>query len=356
MSARAAWAIVIGGSAGALTPLREIVSSLPSELPAACFVVIHTSASGGIHLPTVISRWTKWSVTGVGPPEPVLAGHLYVAQANHHLRVTPGGVQGTREPREHHVRPAVDVLFRSAARVYGPRTIAVVISGYGGDGAAGAITVRARRGTVIVQTPEEADVPNMPARTLATATVDRVAPAAEIASIIQDTIRGAEVAAAGGGGMAEEDEVRAIIAEDIREQKRGARNRQTTVVSCPDCGGVMWQTDIGEFIDFSCHIGHRYAFDTLLVQKTEELEAALVTALRLLKEKAILLRQTASRARGNGQTQAAERLDEQASVDERYAEVLQRDLLEAEPNALSDAAVDEEVARADGKDVRPPEQ
>jgi hypothetical protein len=70
-----------------------------------------------------------------------------------------------------------------------------------------------------------------------------------------------------------------------------------------------------------------------------------VTALPLLREKSILLHQTAQRARTNGQARAAERLEEQAAIDERYAEVLRTKLLEAEPSALSNAAIDEEVRR-----------
>ena len=72
------------------------------------------------------------------------------------------------------------------------------------------------------------------------------------------------------------------------------------------------------------------------------------TALRLLREKSILLRQTAARARTNGQQRAAESLDEQAAIDERYAELLRTQLLEAEPSALSNAAVDEELRRIQG--------
>jgi two-component system chemotaxis response regulator CheB len=348
MSAAAEWVIVIGGSAGALTSLRTIVSALPSDAPAACCVVIHTSASGGVHLPDIIRRWTSWTVKGVSSAEPLRAGHIYVARPNLHLKLTAAGIEGTREVREHHVRPAVDVLFRSAARAFGSRGIAIILSGYGGDGAAGAIAIHAHRGTVIVQRPDDAEVPGMPDRTIATAPVDHVVSAGEIAGIIKSVMRRVEISAEGGEMANDDQAVRTVIAEDIREQERGARNGQTAVVSCPDCGGVMWQTDLGQFVDFACHVGHRYSSDTLMVQKTEQLEAALVTALRLLREKSILLRQTAARARTNGQQRAAESLDEQAAIDERYAELLRTQLLEAEPSALSNAAVDEELRRIQG--------
>ncbi len=348
MTTSAEWLIVIGGSAGSLTPLRTVIASLPQDLSAACLVVIHTSATGGGYLPSIMRRWTRWPVAAVDAPLPLHAGSIYIAAPDRHLKVNAGGVESTREVREHHVRPAVDVLFRSAARAFGPQTIAIVLSGYDGDGAAGALAVRARGGTVIVQDPREAEVPGMPLRTRATGAVSHVAPATKIGALVQQAISRGYLAA--GGSAMTHEEVREVIVEDIREQERGARNGKTAVLSCPECGGVMWQSAQGNFVDFACHIGHRYTGDTLLVQKTEQLEAALVTALRLLKEKAILLRQTANRARRNGQLRAAERLDEQAAVDERYADVLQHDLLEAEPSALSNAAVDEDVTRVEGEE------
>ena len=271
-----------------------------------------------------------------------MAGHVYVSGPDRHLKVTPGGIETTREPREHHTRPAIDPLFRSAARIFGPRTIAVVLSGYGGDGAAGVIAVHSRRGTVVAQEPADAEVPSMPRRAIETGYVTMVVPGREIAATIGRIMSRVEVAA-GGREMPLEDEVKRQIAHDIHEQERGGRNGKTALVTCPDCGGTMWQTDEGSFVDFSCHIGHRYSADTLMVEKTEHLEAALGTALRLLKEKAMLLRHSATRARANGNERAAERLDEQASVDERYAGVLQRELLEAEPSALSNAMIEEET-------------
>jgi two-component system chemotaxis response regulator CheB len=115
------WAIVIGGSAGALTPLRTIVRMLPAEAPAACFVVIHTSAWGGGHIADIVRRESQLTITRVAGPERVRRGCVYIAGPDRHLRVTPGGIDSTREAREHHVRPAVDVLFRSAARAFGAR-------------------------------------------------------------------------------------------------------------------------------------------------------------------------------------------------------------------------------------------
>ena len=145
--------------------------------------------------------------------------------------------------------------------------------------------------------------------------------------------------------LRDDETITAAIAEDIRNQIAGKRDGELSVLSCPDCGGVLWQMDKGRLMDFQCHIGHRYTADTMLVQKTEQLEAALVAALRLLKEKAILLRQTAERAKERGDTPGAERLTEQSELDLRHAELLQRELLEGEPSSLSNAHVEDDVAR-----------
>jgi two-component system chemotaxis response regulator CheB len=190
-----AWAIVIGGSAGALTPLRTVVRTLPADISAAVFVVIHTSASGGGHLADIVRRESPLTITKVAAPERARGGCVYVASPDRHLRVTPDGIESTLEAREHHLRPAVDVLFRSAARAFGARTIGIVLSGYGSDGAAGAISIKAHGGTLIVQDPADAEVPAMPRRTVAATRVDYVVPAASISEVIRRVISRVEAAA-----------------------------------------------------------------------------------------------------------------------------------------------------------------
>ena len=97
----------------------------------------------------------------------------------------------------------------------------------------------------------------------------------------------------------------------------------------------------GPVLRFRCHVGHAFAPEVLLSQKSEELETALWSSLRLLKEKATLTLQLANRTRtsGNGKAaQAAERIAEQAELDERHARVIQ-ELLEAMPSPMDQAAV-----------------
>jgi two-component system chemotaxis response regulator CheB len=344
-SSSAPWLIVVGGSAGALEGLKEILRALVPEIPASVLVVIHTTEAGGNYVPQILSRVTSLKVTLAEDGAPIAAGHVYVAPAGLHLKARKGQIELNRGPREHHTRPAVDVLFRSAAWHYGDRVVGVVLSGHGSDGAAGALAIRARGGRIVAQSPTEALARSMPQRAIDAAGADLVATARDIgnhlAALAADTppSRGVE------SMLRDDDTITATIQQHIRDQIAGKRDGATSVMSCPDCGGVLWQMDKGRVLDFQCHIGHRYAADTLLVQKTEQLEAALVAALRLLKEKGILLRQSAERARQRGDGSGAARLEEQAELDLKHAELLQRQLLESEPSSLSNATVEDDVER-----------
>src|SRR5215203_1940795 len=110
-----------------------------------------------------------------------------------------------------------------------------------------------------------------------------------------------------------DDDNRRVIDSDIESQSNNRRTHQSTVYSCPDCGGVLWEFDDG----FECHTGHRWPPDGLLMRQTQELRSALMAAVRLLKEKATLLRQMGRKAAATSasgallESQAAE-LDDQA--------------------------------------------
>ena len=138
-----------------------------------------------------------------------------------------------------------------------------------------------------------------------------------------------------------EERLQEVIAEDFVEQASDGRTEETTIFTCPDCGGVLWQSAEGPVLRFRCHVGHAFAPEVLLSQKSEELETALWSSLRLLKEKATLTLQLANRTRssGNGKAaQAADRIAEQAELDERHVRVIQ-ELLEAMPSPMDQAAV-----------------
>ena len=130
--------------------------------------------------------------------------------------------------------------------------------------------------------------------------------------------------------MGDEERLQRRISIDFEEQGENVRVEESTVYTCPDCGGVLWQSD-GPGTWFRCHVGHAYAPEVLLGQKSEEVEAALWSCVRLLRERATLTRQTAVRYHQGGSRELAERAEEQAQSDERQADVL-RNLIEAMPS------------------------
>lgn len=181
--------IVVGGSAGAIEALITLVRALPADLPASVFVVIHTPPNAMSRLPEILGRAGQLPAGHGRAGEKTETGRISVAPPDQHLLVRPGRIELMRGPRENHSRPAIDPLFRSAARVYGPRVIGVLLSGALSDGAAGLLAVKARGGLVMIQDPAEAIVSSMPRNALELVEADHVLPAARIGSEIVQLVR-----------------------------------------------------------------------------------------------------------------------------------------------------------------------
>lgn len=181
--------VVMGASAGGIEALSRIASQLPSDLPAAVFLVLHVSAGTTSALPAILSRRGPLVAKHPSSGEPTERGTIYVAPPDHHLVLEPGGLLLSQGPRENRVRPAIDVLFRSAAAVYGPRVIGVVLTGYLDDGAAGLLAIKRRGGLVVVQDPDDAQCPGMPTAALAAVEADHVTRLDDAGRLIDRLVR-----------------------------------------------------------------------------------------------------------------------------------------------------------------------
>lgn len=181
--------IVIGGSAGATAPLKQILGSFPLDLPAAVFIVLHIPAHGIGLLSTVASAAGKLPVLQAASGMVIENGHAYLAAPDHHLIVSRDHIMLGRGPRENMVRPAIDPLFRSAALNYGPRVIGVVLSGFLSDGAAGLNVIKRCGGLALVQDPKDAIADEMPLRALEGTTVDLCVPGARMGDVLVDLAR-----------------------------------------------------------------------------------------------------------------------------------------------------------------------
>jgi hypothetical protein len=153
--------VVVGFSAGGIEPLLRLVEALPADFPGAVFVVHHFPPQSVSALPNILHRRTVLDVVQAVDGDAIVPGRIYVGRPDQHLVLTGGRVRCTNGPREQGHRPAIDPLFRSAARTFGSRVVGVILSGTLDDGTVGLIEIKARNGLALVQEPEEAAYPGM---------------------------------------------------------------------------------------------------------------------------------------------------------------------------------------------------
>jgi two-component system chemotaxis response regulator CheB len=316
--------VVVGASAGGVEALADLAASLPGDLPAAVFVVLHLPATGTSALPEILSRHGPLPAGHVRDGEPIQPGRIYVAPPDHHVLLRTGHVHLSRGPRENGHRPAIDPLFRSAAREYATRVVGVVLSGALDDGTGGLLAIKSRGGIAVVQDPADALYPGMPGNALQHAEVDHVLPAAAMGELLARLIADSAEAPADPAptGMRVEVEMEGFSLEAFEGHHPG----RPSGFSCPDCHGVLWAIRDGGLERYRCRVGHAWSPESLLTQQSEALEAALWIALRSLEERAALARRLAEPARRRGHRITASRFEEQATEAQQAAQLV-RDLL-----------------------------
>jgi two-component system chemotaxis response regulator CheB len=176
--------VVIGASAGGVEVLQVLVSGLPSDFPAAVFIVLHTGVRGHTRFPELLTRAGPLIAAHANQGELIAHRRIYVAPPDAHLMVAHGQMQLGDGPKEHYTRPAVDPLFRSAAEAYGPRVVGVILSGNLTDGTAGLMAIKQGGGLTVVQDPGEAAYPGMPRSALQHVAIDYCLPLLLIAPLL----------------------------------------------------------------------------------------------------------------------------------------------------------------------------
>jgi two-component system chemotaxis response regulator CheB len=329
--------IVIGCSSGGLEALLEIVPQWPRDLPAAVFIVMHVPSQGKSQLPYILDRSGELHAAHAIDQEHVQAGRIYVAPPDFHLLLDKGHVRVLRGPRENNHRPAIDPLFRSAARVYGRRVIGVVLSGMLDDGAAGLFAVKSRGGIAIVQDPDDAPFPDMPRNALAAVPIDYCLSKREIPQVLNKLVREARGEQEEPGDTMTKRSTNGEIDREVSIESMDENNIRTddkpgtpSVYGCPDCGGVLWELQDNERLRFRCRIGHGFSAEGLLRTQGETLESALWSAFRILQENAALSRRLAERARSNNHVTVAEKFARKSAAAEEQAELIRQLLLNAQ--------------------------
>lgn len=317
--------VVVGASAGGVEALTELARGLPADLDAAVCVVVHLPAGADSRLAEILSRAGPLRATQARDGEPLTSGRVLVAPPDRHLGVRGGHAAVVRGPHENGLRPSVDVLFRSAALAYGRRTVAIVLSGARDDGVAGASAVGARGGCVLVQSPDEALFSSMPAETVSRDHPDRVLPVAELADAVTEAVRRLSKE----DPMSDNDGDEMTLETEYATLDPGAIERdgppgESSVYSCPACGGVLWELEEPELLRFRCRVGHAYTADGVVDGQTETVESALWMALRALQERAQLSERLAARLGERGAERSRERFEGLAGEARDQAEVIRR--------------------------------
>ena len=317
--------VVIGTSAGGVQALMSFFEHLPCNLSAAFLVVLHIPAHEPSVLHNILSRVTGMRVKAAEDGEPLELGTVYVAVADRHLMLTEEGIRLTRGPKECRARPAIDVLFRSAAVSYGARVIGVVLSGALDDGTAGLWAVKDRGGLSYVQNPSEAMLSSMPESAIQHVEIDLVGSVASIASAL------AKVVGTSADGTQNEVKTTHLVENAISVNGNGLESGVMDLgtisrFTCPDCHGVLVQIQEGSIMRFRCHTGHAFSMKSLFCEVNAAIDTGLWDTLRAVEERIMLLRQMAELAETAGSFNEASKLFKQADAAEQRLQPL-RDLV-----------------------------
>lgn len=329
--------IVIGASAGGVEALSRVVSTLPPDFPGAIFVVLHISPAGPSLLPEILMRVGRNPAVHARNGQEISPGFIYIAPPDHHLLIKPGRMIVTRGPRENSARPAVDPLFRTAARSYGPWVVGVILSGGMDDGTLGLMDVKRFDGVALVQDPQEAMFPSMPSSAVENVIVDRVLPLDEMGPLLTRLAREPVPAEQGAAFMARNNQAdEPDIAEDGSDElKTKNLTGPPSKFTCPECGGALWEIQNGKLLRYRCHVGHGFTAESLMAAQGERLEDALWSALRALDETAGMRRRMAERARKGGWNLMARNYEEQAQHAETRAGLVRSVLVVDKPQDIT---------------------
>jgi two-component system CheB/CheR fusion protein len=188
--------VVVGSSAGGVGALSTLVSTLRKDFPAPIVLAQHLDPQRPSHLGEILNRRSSLPIVVVSDdtPERLEGGKIYVVPSNKHVRIIDNHVHLESDHSERPT-PSVDKLLSSAAKAYGEHLIAVILTGSGSDGAAGAVEVKNAGGIVIIQNPETAAYPSMPL-SLPPTVVDHVVEMEQVGPLLYDLLNRVQIPSA----------------------------------------------------------------------------------------------------------------------------------------------------------------
>jgi two-component system, chemotaxis family, protein-glutamate methylesterase/glutaminase len=312
--------VAIGTSAGGLGALRLLVSELPVQLPAALLVVMHLPRTGSSAIDSILNQLGKMPVRFAEEGEPARHGHVYLAPPDRHLLYDGHSLALGVGSRENYARPSIDPLFRSLAQCCAHRSIGVLMTGTLSDGTSGLHVLGKCGGKTVVQDPEDAAFPEMPATALQKGAVDHVATLAALPALLDDLV----LQPAGTPAKAPEH-----LQYEVEMAKTGRSTiglmdtiGRRSFISCPECDGVMWEFEEDGIKRYRCHIGHAFSTDLVNVALEESVSRALAVALRSFDERVEIARNLERQSEQKGRPASARMWQERIVELNAEAEVI----------------------------------
>lgn len=279
--------LAIGASAGGVEALTHLAAGFRADLPASVLVTLHLSNQVRSSMDELLTRAGPLQAGFARHGERLHKGRIYIAPPDRHLLVDGERIALGAGPRENNSRPAIDPMLRSVALCCCHRAVAVVLTGTLGDGASGLWAVNQCGGMTVVQDPRHAAFREMPQAALALSAPDHVVDLDRMPALLESLVhQPAGERRRPPPGIAFEVEIAKGDGGYTMEKMDAFGSR--SVLSCPDCHGVMWEIDEGGLTRYRCHVGHTYAADFMNLALDENLRRALASAQRALEERVAL--------------------------------------------------------------------
>lgn len=291
--------ITVGASAGGLNAATELISQLTEDMHVAVIVCLHLSKVGlGDFLIHRLQKYTPYKCTMAIHGDKIQANTIYLAPPDEHLLINEDEIILGTGPAENRWRPSIDVLFRSVAAHHGEKAIGIILTGYLNDGTSGMLAIKRSGGYCIVQDPNQAEFPDMPLSVLENMEADFCVPLKQMGSTIQHIIKHADIK-----WISPPDDVvtEAKLAENAAINiNQVSELGDYAMLSCPDCGGGLWQVKNDKIDRFRCHVGHAYSRENFLIKQSENIEGTLWVALRMMEERRNLLKSISEKETSKG--------------------------------------------------------
>ncbi|WP_020569027.1 chemotaxis protein CheB [Neolewinella persica] len=327
--------IVIGASAGGMTPLLNLIENIPEDCRASIFVVQHMPSYAENNLDQILGYRSKLPVLNAKHDVTICPGTIYTAVPDHHLILEGGKMLVTKGPKENHWRPSVDALFRSAAYSYRQRVVGIILSGALNDGTSGLWNIKHFSGTSVIQSREDAVFDGMPVSAAMYNEIDYELPGDQIGQLIgslsKQITSGKQSTIPVTAGRKNFVEFELGVAKGENALKKGVITYgKFSPLTCPECHGALTEYAEGKLKRFRCHTGHAHTADSLLVGINNNIEASTWEVMRGMEEGQLLLGHMADILETEGHAKIAGKYRDNANSLSRRSKIIKSTIMESQ--------------------------